>query len=516
MSPLHTASTDLRLTFLDSFMWSGETRPGFPLLQMPDGTLCEAATAYFGYLCETGRGTPEYLRYVAYALRDWLAFVLSHERRWDEADDGLLRRWRECQNQLRSAQEAREDEQLRVPGADGSPVRDGARKAPASARIENKIAVVFAFYLAMSGSTRFDVDPTPLPCFVGTRVDSPRRPITMAVSINAKGKSRQMWENAERVKDRRPRLDVPSTDDVRRVAERLRDAGGSGGDLPAAMLEERRRLGDLRWLMAQCMVRAACRCSDVARLGVDDMWDALCDEHIVDGPSHTAEGYALDLASGDDELKERIRSGLELLRRRKREMLFVTIVRKGRPRQAKKVAFQIDLFLELLETGVWDARHKQVLGWKEADASYQAPRAMFLSLRTREAFKPGSIGDIVKDAFNDLKVKGSAHRLRAKAGVDFATRLLRDRLADNNFEPTEGVLDWVLEQLKDMMGHARISTTLKHYVSLLMVNYNSQENERSRREAHPLRTRIRRVLQELSVAQLGEVQSMLEKRFGSA
>ena len=163
-------------------------------------------------------------------------------------------------------------------------------------------------------------------------------------------------------------------------------------------------------------------------------------------------------------MKQELLADLERVRRREpKTTLFIKVAGKGHLRVAP---FPIDLVADLLEVVVWGARRSQIRSLAAANTGYSAPTALFISSKTGKPLTAGSIGGIIAGAFSDLKLPGSAQRLRARAGVNYAVSLRSDKISDPHFRVDQPWDDYELEQLREWMGHAKTSVTLKYYVKL--------------------------------------------------
>lgn len=446
--------SDFRLTFADSeFRWVGERRPGLPILCWPDGTLCEPAITFFGYSAERGRVRISSMKPQAYAIREWLAFLASKGKRWDEVDDLLLRRWRDSQ---RDAMEARE----------------------ISARqVERKLHTVFTFYRLLPEALPFDERGKPRRLLVGR--SNPREgvyfPVTSKTGLGPKGERREMWSGAERVGEKRTKRPTPDESQVDKILTWLRAkpdrqiSHRTGGDAQRWSVLE----ADRNWLVGRCMMDGGLRAHEVANLTIDSLAKALRTEGtpIAQGtPSVTRGGrHSLDTLSGSSEARETLLAALDALEARHRRSLYLEITGKGD--KTRMAPFAIDLVRDLLEVGVWTVRHEQIAAWAGRDRKFRSPAQVFLSFKTKRAMTPGAVADLMKDAFNAVGVSGSGQRLRAHYATLMAARLWEEAFALNGFRFDQTVVNLAQERLAEAMGHARVDTTIKHYVEMAVLRH---------------------------------------------
>jgi hypothetical protein len=89
--------------------------------------------------------------------------------------------------------------------------------------------------------------------------------------------------------------------------------------------------------------------------------------------------------------------------------------------------------------------------------------------------KPGTVADLMKDAFNALAIEGSGHRLRAYCCTKTAARLWAECFAINGYRFDQTVENRALDRLAEAMGHSRVTTTVRYYLAMaLLENLVSQ------------------------------------------
>ena len=462
------AVTDFRIGYTGpDFVWDGETRPGLPVLHWPDGTIVEPVLLYFAWSHRTGRAVASSMRAEAYALRAWIAFLWSCGEGWDRGCDGLLRRWREEQRARAAAVAGGRRNGGRKVDASGA--GNGARP-PSPRRIEAKIGMVFRFYQAVHEAMCPVPGPAIPPAFVGRASARPRCPITgkeVVVWIFGVAKVHTVWEGAGRAVRRRVRRKTPVSHDVARILAYLRSRATTDPTGRATKgAQARSRLeAERNWLIARCEIEAGLRAEEVARLSLRDLAEAVAEAGAgVRALRRSAsEGALASLGPGD---RDAVKAKLDALVARGHRLVRVEVTCKGATRGAP---FPIGLVRDLLDVGVWTVRGAQVDAWRTADAGYDPPSAVFLSSKTRRGMLPGTIADMMGDAFDALDLRGSGHRLRAYCAVEMAMRLIQERLPLNGFIYDSEVENWVLLQVAEALGHGSISTTTRHYVDAALM-----------------------------------------------
>lgn len=449
-------ATAFKLTFTDErFRWAGETRRGTPLLRWPDGTVCEPVLLHFGHAAARGRIGTGSMRVEAYVVRAWLAFLWRRGKRWDEADDQLLRDWREEQRAEAAGLSARSRK--------GGPAarKGGDPRPPSRARIERKVAVVFKFYETLPAAMRRlpgpgEAPPRPFVGAEGCAIGCRAAPAALFRG-DAAG---TCWAGAERAPRKRVRRAPLEPENVVRLLAHVRDeAAATPTRRPTASAGANATLECERdWLIARCEAEAGLRADEVAHLALSAIAAALAEEGIGPGTALLrGTPDALAALAGDAAARNAILSGLDRLAAAGRCVLGIEVTCKGRTRRAP---FPIALVRDLLDIATWTVRDDRVRN-RETGGS---PPLVFLSSKTGRGLLPGSVVDLMGDAFDALGLAGGGHRLRARFATDTALRLVEQRLALNGWIYDRTVETWVLEQVREALGHASIDVTVKHYV----------------------------------------------------
>lgn len=449
--------SDYRLTFGGhDLVWAGENRPGLPILRWPDGTICEPVTTYFGWSSEIRRVSPGSMKVEAYAIREWLAFMSNARRRWDDPDDGMLRRWRESHFDRVAA----------------------GRVTPT--RLAHKIACVFEFYRRLPDALPLDGDAARTP-FVGKEAlrNGVTFPLTSKeVLVGRKGRMTDVWSGTERNRSvRMQRRPTPEGHQVLGLLTWLRSRPDNrtcrrpGSEArQVSMLEAERN-----WLVGRCMAEAGLRAQETADLGLQGLADALRRESIaLDrlNAHHTGQNrHILDMLSGSPEGRDEVQAGLDALSARGRQCLYVRVTGKGN--KQRLAPFPIDLVRDLLNVGVWTVRRARLNAQPRVS---ELPPVLFLSSKTGGPLKSGSVGDLMKAAFRAKRFSGSGHRLRAYFATEMAARLFEECLALNNHRLDQSVENMVLERLAEALGHSRVTTTMRHYIEMAKLRYLGAES----------------------------------------
>ena len=130
---------------------------------------------------------------------------------------------------------------------------------------------------------------------------------------------------------------------------------------------------------------------------------------------------------------------------------------------------------DLVEIGIWTVREASVRQWLATGGSYAPPAVAFLSSKTGKEMLLGTVADLVADAFADLGLRGSGHRLRAHFATELALRLLQERLPLNGGIYDAAIENWELLHVAEALGHASVSTTTRHYVDLALMRLLSRK-----------------------------------------
>ena len=449
----------------DSWTWAGETRPGLPILHFPDGAVCEPVMNYFGYSAEIARVSARSMKVEAYSIRDFLCFLWNRGRRWDQANDLLLREWREEHRRKAVAAAVGKGS-----GHASDPkARRREKKVPVASprQIERKIGFVFELYRLLPEAMCLDGDGKPWPAFVGPARCKKSYAIgskTYSVKTPYGRRTVSRWIGEARLPAGSVRRPAPTAEVVGRVLGRLRSAAVIDPTCrpTRSAIEQSRQLSELNWLEARCGAEAGLRSEEVVNLSISALARSLADEGVGGGlRSPSRRLHELLGMQPTQEIRDRIVSDIEGLAAGGRRDVGVEVTCKGRTRKAP---FPIPLVCDLLTIGLWTVRVEQVRNWTELHRGYVAPDEIFLSFKTGQCLRAGALGDTIKAAFRDEGISGSGHRLRTFFGTELAHRLLQVRMALNGYRYDLSVERWVLDHVAEAMGHAQSSTTVKYYV----------------------------------------------------
>lgn len=442
--------SDFRLTFADrNFMWAAERRERLPILRWPDGSICEPVLAYFGYSAVNARVRISSMKPEAYAIREWLTFLENRGTRWDEASDRLLSEWRESHRDRIDRGEIEERQ------------------------VERKIQCVFDFYRLLPKALPFDERGTARAEFVGRADDTTggSYPITSKIVISPDVEFGEMWSGGTRFAKKGRKRKTPDSHQVGKVLTYLRGKPdhrvsrrrGKTGQSWRAQEAER------NWLKARCMIDGGLRAEEVANLPLEAILEALRTESILIGLKRESGMHPLDALSEDEDGRERVLRALDTLESNHRKNLYVEVIGKGR--KSRNAPMPIDLIRDLLTIGIWTVRYQQVADWKRRDTDYRAPEVLFLSFKTKRAMKPGTVADIMKDAFNAVGLDGSGHRLRAYYATMMADSLWQECFAMNGFRFDQTVVNMALDRLAEALGHRSVTVTVRHYLDMALLRH---------------------------------------------
>jgi len=452
--------SNLRLTIIGGDIpWAGERQRGLPLLRWPSGAICEPVTVYLGWSLETRRVSPGSLKQEAYILREWLAFLLNLRKQWFDVDDDLLKAWR----------------------ASASGRRRG--ETPSARRIERKLQVIFDFYRLIPKSLPYREDGSRRLPFVAPpdRDVDDRSPVSSKHVISPRPNAGLMWLYGERHGNHHRRRPTPSEDQAECIISNLRsrpERNRSGRDGWRGLNEDT-LLAERNWLVGRCAAEAGLRAAEVAALEIEQIRSALAREDLS-VPGLVARRGRVG-GQGLEDMERGARStllqALARLDARGRRFLEVEIVGKGRKR--RMVPFPIRLVEDLVNIGLWSIRSTQIARWKEIDSSLCPTDHLFLSLKTRGPLTAAAIGDILKRAFAQTGVTGSGHRLRAYCATMAAADLLEEAFLTNGGRLDAGAVNGALDRLAAKLGHARVTTTLRHYVEQAQLQLQSDSYRRA-------------------------------------
>ncbi|WP_262030461.1 hypothetical protein [Microvirga sp. Mcv34] len=452
---------DYRMIFApDDFQWSGERAPGLPIICERDGSVSEPLLRFFGWSFRYKRTAISSMRDEAYILREWWAYLEGRGCRWDEVDDQVMIDWREWMKEVRE----RLKEANKKLGADARRDKD----LLSDRRIGRKLSTLFTFYESAAEAMLLDRE------LVGAN-----GPITYRAADRGKGRggasippqataygSVRVWRCAEPSGRKATKRPTPDDMGVASVLAHLR----SSAEGPA--------LGDRNWLIGRTEAEAGLRRDEVARFSVLALEAGLAKEGIkVPKPENRAEAVragwqpqfaGLDAVANWAEGRQAVLDGLERLERRRRTNIYIAVTGKGNV--TREVPFPIDLVRDLVTIGIWSVRRDQLLRWSNA-LEPPGPAEIFLSEKTRGPLEADAIGNLLKHAFSKCDVQGSGHRLRAYFATKLAERLWAEAFADNGFRWDQRVENFVLDRVAEALGHAKPTTTCRHYLDLGRMAY---------------------------------------------
>lgn len=433
------------------YQWRQEDMSEIPRIRQPDGTIFEPFLRYFAYGWLNKRFKAKTsMEPDSYSLREYLCHATNLGLDWVAAGaDDVLRSFR---------------------NSFADRVKDGELS---SAQVELKLHHVFNFYMTIREAMPF-INGTPMLRFVGKLGGI--APIT---SRQVGGKAH--WSGWNKI-DRRPaKRPTPNVDDVERILEHLRTAAmvpldGTWKQSLRVFAAER------NWLVACCAVRAGLRRKETASLSLRKIAEALGKLKIIEMPvgrwRSSVQANPLNEAVYDLRLRANIIAGIETYAARGYTTLCLDVQTKGKPERS--VEFPLDLVLDLLEIGVWQVRKSLFERWTSEGKTDLDHDAIFLSsTRDGKRLTIKSVGDIVKDAFNNLLVAGSGHRLRAYYFTEMAWLLWNQELAKAGYRNDIAVNNVVLNRLADLAGHKRPGTMERHYLDRAILRHKMKANRPS-------------------------------------
>jgi integrase len=336
--------------------------------------------------------------------------------------------------------------------------------------VERKLRTVYTFYRLMDLAIPLNENSEERATMVAPTELVRHFPITTAKVESRFGKASLVWSDSEFQEGANAKRPTPDMDQVAEILTALRSrhdrmATADPGYVPTA---ESRVVAERDWLMARAQAEAGLRAMEVVRFRVQDVWETFRDEGLVLGSGPES------LISADDETKQRIRDHLNVLQQRRRH----TYVRvTGKRRKVRYAAMSVDFLRDLVEIGVWNV-HRYFSDKLQQSGANHFPDEIFLSTETYEPLKEKSVGKIMKQAFKEAGVPGSGHRLRAHYGTFLAASLWEDAMTRNGFTFSQAVLNTVLDELADAMGHKFVTTTIRHYLDMAILRYYGFSNRK--------------------------------------
>jgi len=447
--------TDFRFARVpNGFKWFGVDIGGLPLVYWPSGAICEPLIRYFAHGWRTRLFTS--VRSMApevYALREFLALLENRLIHWLDADDDDLSIYRDIQNELRG------------------------RGLIGKAQIDKKVAYVFKFYTHIQTAMPFQSNQRLTPKFVG----EPEQNITPFSSKEVLTRRRGrilVWSRSEASAKSVKKRPTPSPDSVKRILDHLRYTSKEDkAKRTSGWKSQQRRLeGERNWLIARCEAEAGLRREETSSFTVRHLAIALSEERLLGINSvrnPDAATARLLLAARDEDVRDNILGRLERFRERGHETLFITMKRK---RGVASVQFPIDLIEDLLRIGVWSIHRAYTTHWSSLDQDYRVPEELFLSGRDGKGLSPGSVGDIVNDAFAELDIAGSGHRLRAYYLTNMAWLIWNENFALNGYQFDAAIVNMTLDRIAELAGHSDPSVTAQHYLDMALIRHFSRTN----------------------------------------
>lgn len=426
------------------FVWCGEDMKNIPLIRTPDGMIFEPALRYFadGWLHRRFKSKSSMLP-VMYTLRDWLAFLTRRGVAWCEVEDMTMREYRLYLETL---------------------VEQGSFSR---SRVALKLEHVFNFYADLPRAMPF-LNRAPMPSFVG--VVGTTAPISAVKLKNGKFR----WSGADIIKSAAPKRPTPDKLDVERIEEHLRTH--AFGSVALNWHEQRQvLLRERNWLIARCQARAGLRRSEVANLSLQQIYASLLKQGIINvRPNHGEPTNPVAFACDNEDMQAKILQRIDVYKNRGYKTLNVTVRQKGGG--DRSVEFPIDLIVDILEIAVWKFR-KHLSTRSHTGAVPINKHTIFFSFRRLgEPLKEGSVGDIVNDAFRELGIAGSGHRLRAYYLTHMAWLLWNENLALNGYRNGVSVETQTLNRLAELAGHAQPGTVERNYLDIAQLLHASRQN----------------------------------------
>lgn len=443
-------TSDFRMTTTDdTFKWFGETRPGLPLIRNWDGTIFLPYLFYFGYIDRrhAHRISHGSMLKQAYALREWLTYLTNRKRKWEDGDDLLFHEWREFQTHSMTGVSAEQ--------------------------IERKIAWVFAFYREISNAMPFDKNGEPTQDFVAPLDAAPGTAPLASKLLKYEGREIIAWAGSKPRKDHLPRKSVLTAEGVQRIKTAIRSPS-SDTDLEDGIKKIWKRERD--WLMASTMSGGGFRAVEVSRFPMSYFTESLEAEGLLDGISKEFGPFncVSELAENPGAQEKLLQNLKRFEEHLQREYVFIRI--RGKGDKLRDAPFTPDLVRDLLTAGVWGVRHQMISAWRASDPSYVPPDNVFISIKSKKAYRPGSISDIMQAAFEDAHVAGSGHDLRKFYATRMASLILEEYILRMNGQMSDATISTVYHQVADALGHAKVTTTVKHYVNEALIHWTGVRN----------------------------------------
>jgi len=444
-SKIAVSSKNFKTSYaVQGFKWCEEDMQDIPVVKTPDGTIFEPLMRYFAYGWLHRRfKSKTSMRPVMYSLRDWFSFLMTRGVDWFDVTDATLREYRI------------------------SLVGQAEAGCFSRVRIPLKLEHVFDFYAVI---------PRAMPFLNRVRMKVFADVIGKFAPITAVDSKRGLkWSGAEAIRAATPKRPTPDSQDVERIEGHLRShvfgrIGHSWPEMRAILLRER------NWLIARCQARAGLRRAEVANLSLEQISAALAKQGIISLPADKSKCInPIASACGDQEMQCKILERIDAYRNKGYTTLNVVVRKKGGG--DRSVEFPIDLIVDILEISVWSFRNKLSERFQSAAINYDRHTLFFSFGNIGSPLKEGSIGDIVNDAFKELGIAGSGHRLRAYYLTQMAWLLWNQNLALNGYRNDASVENQTLNRLADLAGHAQPGTVERHYLDIAQLLHASRQNK---------------------------------------
>lgn len=440
-------TTDFRMTkSKEDFVWRDEKILNLPIVRWPDGSICQPLVFYFGWRLRWKRLGRNSMLSVAYTLREWLTMLMNENRHWYAPDDYLMGSWRQ---------------QMKDAGLEAD-------------RIEIKLRRVFDFYRLIPNAMPIDERSELTPQFTGPPYVRGGRifPITTK-QVKVEGTWHIMWSGSDPIVEKIPTLTVPDDQEVAAVCTAIRNKISEDRSDRFRFLTPERN-----WCMAQAMIGGGLRRHEVADFKISALDNALNREGIFRTASLKCGidvSSILDISDNKEAQKALVLTLNEFRHQKFRAHVYVAIIGKGsKPRNS---AFKIESIIDIITVGIWAVRKRATELWEQEPSLHDH---VFLSFKTQEALLPGSIGDIMIDGFDDAGFElGGGHLFRKYYATMLAIDIVRSTI-DNLGQITNAVLNTILSDVADALGHSKINTTTRHYVRLAMVHYSGLQNRKKR------------------------------------
>lgn len=431
--------------------WFGEKRPGMPIIRWSNGRLCEPLVFFFGYLCRKNFEGIKSMEPRAYSLREWFAYLGERNIPWNEVDDLTMHQWRQHERE----------------------------KGVTHEQIETKLKRVFHFYRHIPDAMVCQPDGTLTPEFVGEnkRGEKPRFPISTKDVRTKTGNWLTVWSGSKSIKQMKPNLTVLVNADCGLVLSELRSPSKRKAnlqDIDSIIKCER------DWGMGRTMAGAGLRAHEVPTLSLVDLTKAMKEEQLFRGlGKKRAAGLEslAELAEDPEGQKAVLKALKHFTEKRNRLYIGVRVVGKGN--KERRAGFTADLLHDLLTVVIWGGRNILIKRWQAADPEYVPQDTLFLSFKTGKPLTEGAVSDIMLQAFIDANVSGSGHDLRKNYATNIAAKILRRNLETFGYF-THAVLNTVLSEVADALGHATVNTTTQHYTNLAIATASGLEHKRQR------------------------------------